>query len=140
MIFANLNVFAFFSGCAFYLSLWLLDMTTSMLLFPRSGMAALALAGCAGVALLLTAIWVRKGMAPAAPGTLYWAGQTLVLVATLALAGGMLLSLHAASISKEEEVWFTMVMLYYLGPAAVVLAALGLVITIVAVEKRYGRR
>ncbi|NHZ40236.1 hypothetical protein [Massilia aquatica] len=140
MFFANLNVFTLLFACAFYLALWLPDTTASVLLVPRSGMAAMTLAGCAGVALLLTAIWVRKGMAPSAPGKLYWAGQALVAIANVALAGGMRLSLHAASISKEEEVWFTMVMLYYLGPSAVVLAAVGLVMAIVAAEKRQGRR
>jgi hypothetical protein len=130
MFFASLNIFLFlFIGTSYLLS-WFLGLPIAMLFIPRiEGFVTFA-----GVYLIVTlvliAIWNKRGLAPAmrAPDwkTLYLAGHAVLAVANIVLIGGVGMSFHVASISKEEQIWFWFSLMFSIGPAAAALGALGL--------------
>jgi hypothetical protein len=130
MFFASLNIFLLlFVGTSYLLS-WFLGLPIAMLFIPRiNGFVTFA-----GVYLIVTlvliAIWNKRGLAPAMRGpggkTLYLGGHAVLAAANVALIGGVGMSFHVASISKEEQAWFWLSLMFSIGPAAAALGAIGL--------------
>jgi len=129
MFIPNLNVFIAALAGASYLLGWLLDIPVSRT-GPRHGaglMVALMF-----VAAVLIVIWKKWGLTPVRGLTykrLYVGGQFGVAMASAAFVGGIALSLHAASISPEDEYWSWVLMLDRIGPIGAIcfVASLGLI-------------
>lgn len=129
MFIANLNVFiAVLTGGSYVLG-WLLNTPVSRI-GPHHGaglMVALMF-----VAAVLVAIWAKLGLTPIRGLThqrLYVGGQFGITISSAIFVGGIAMSLHAASISIEDEYWCWVLMLDRIGPVGAIffLASIGLI-------------
>jgi hypothetical protein len=121
---SNLNVFIAALTGASYLLGWLQEVALILL------------------AAILVALWAIWGLTPTRGVThqrLYLAGQLGVAISVATFAGGVALSLHAASIGIEDEYWCWVLMLDMIGPVGAIcfIASMGLMFS--ALVKRPNR-
>jgi hypothetical protein len=129
MFLANLNVFiAVITGLS-YLFGWLLDIPPSMMRFPYG--VELILALMLGAAALLF-IWSQWTLVPQVSrlerSWLYFTGNAGITASSVVFIGGIVMSLQAASISREEEFWCWVFMLDYIGPIGAACLATSMVL------------
>lgn len=128
MFIANLNAFIAALAGASYLLGWLLDTPVSRV-GPSHGAGLMVALVC--VASVLIVVWAKWGLTPVrlSHKQLYICGQLGIAMASASFVGGIALSLHAASISIEDEYWSWVLMLDRIGPAGAIcfIASCGLV-------------
>jgi hypothetical protein len=117
MFIANLNVFIAVVAGMSYLFGWILGVPPSTICLPYGVSLVLALILGAGALLF---IWSKWTLIPSVPRVerrwLYFAGNFGVTISSAVFVCGIVMSLQAASISREEEAWCWVLMLYYIGP------------------------
>jgi hypothetical protein len=143
MLVANLNVFIAILAGAGYMFAWCLGIPVSMLIIPYDGSLVAFEALLLFVALILIFIWARRGLVlPLREPKyvkLHQIGHGVLAIANLVLVGGIGLFLRAASLSREDEYWFGLVMTSYIGPIGGVLAAAGLALVLLIPLRRNRR-
>jgi hypothetical protein len=129
MFIANLNVFIALVAGASYLFMWFFEVSVPMLVNPKGDAFMVFCGGYLLVALALISTWIKWGLVPIVPGpgwrTCCLAGHGLLALASVVLVGGIGKSFQMASMSKEDQYWFMLALVFDIGPAAAILAAIG---------------
>lgn len=121
MFTANLNVFIAVMGGTSYLLSWLLEIPPSMIHLPYGASLVVTLALAAAVLLFIWCRWsLVPGNARAKRRGLYVAGQIGVAISSAVFIGGLVMSLQAAAINKEEAAWSWVAMLFCFGPVGAI--------------------
>lgn len=129
MFIANLNMFIAAVAGMSYLLGWLLGVPPSMVRLPYG--VSLVIAMILWAAGLLF-IWSKSALVPPVLHVnrrwFYFTGNFGIAISSAVFVGGIAMSFQAGAISREEEFWCWVFMLYYIGPIGAACLGLSMVL------------